>query len=612
MLDSQSVISAPAVPLSSSGLVEAAYFPDFGSRISRAFQRFGGKPLSFLSLSLLALSFPTLAFFWAGVGLSFGGARSLLAGAQTATVFASLITVTGIVMFLAVQAAIGAAAAFKVTFLRALGVGLSRSGWYLMSSAASLFALVIPSMLVLPNLVFTPRLLLVLPVVLAEKRHSWQAMARSRDLVTGHTLRLAIELFTLNLLTAAVVAGGAALAPTMTGILRQTLQGPLAPLLPFASYAVAVVIWTVCQVFFMPLNLIYLQVFYEDCVKEKGWDWEAKTWRIRGYQLLALLGVAVVIGVPSFGGWKLLQEASRSQVHVPSAPPTIEFGNTASGPSAAEQPAVTTKPMADSPAARDLERYERLSLLKIALASFQSDHYAFPAALEELMPKYMTKAALDPQTNAPFQYRISVGGGEFAVSFTLEEGVFALSKGTHTMSSRGFDLPVDLTGAAQPVTTPSATAPTPLPDVSGQMPQESDVFAPADVFDSTPTPIEEATASQPADEEVATAPVPAMPTDTDGDLLSDAFEKRLGTDYSKPDTDGDTLSDAEEVLVYGTDPLLADTDGDGFSDAKEVSGGFNPRGAGKLSSEAKAASTAALAKLKRAASVGLIIDSEKF
>lgn len=609
MLDSQSVISAPAVPLSSSGLVEAAYFPGFGSRLGRAFQRFGAKPLSFLTLSLLALSFPTLAFFWAGISLSFGGARSLLAGPQTATVITSLITVTGIVMFLAVQAAIGAAAAFKVTFLRALGVGLSRSGWYLMSLTASLLALVIPFALIIPNLVFTPRLLLVLPVVLAEKRHSWQAMARSRDLVTGHTLRLTIELFTLNLLTAAVAAGGAALAPTMTEVLRQVLQGPLAPLLAFASYAVAVVVWVVCQVFFMPLNLIYLQVFYEDCIKEKGWEWEAKAWSVRGYQLLALLGIAVVIGVPSFGGWRLLKEASQSQVRVPTAPPAFELASVQNGQANVVKPAEAVKPSADSPAARDLERYERLSLLKIALASYQSDKYSFPATLDLLIPKYMTKPALDPQTSAAFSYQ--AGTNDFSVAFTLEEGVFALSKGTHTMSSRGFDLPVDLNGTAVVTPTNNAT-PEPLPDASTPMPDTTDIFAPADVFDSTPTPLEEMTASEPTDETTASAPAPAAPTDTDGDLLSDAYELRLGTDPGRMDTDGDTLSDAEEALAYGTNPLLADTDGDGFSDAKEIAGGYNPRGDGKISSADKVKTATALDKLKQALTAGLIIDAETF
>ena len=42
------------------------------------------------------------------------------------------------------------------------------------------------------------------------------------------------------------------------------------------------------------------------------------------------------------------------------------------------------------------------------------------------------------------------------------------------------------------------------------------------------------------------------------------------------DTDGDGLSDAFERLVSATDPLLADTDGDGLPDGWEVRHGFNP------------------------------------
>ncbi len=61
-----------------------------------------------------------------------------------------------------------------------------------------------------------------------------------------------------------------------------------------------------------------------------------------------------------------------------------------------------------------------------------------------------------------------------------------------------------------------------------------------------------------------------QPTDTDGDGLTDAEERDLGTDPNNPDTDGDGLTDAEEVDEYDTDPLEADTDGDGLSDGDEV------------------------------------------
>lgn len=70
--------------------------------------------------------------------------------------------------------------------------------------------------------------------------------------------------------------------------------------------------------------------------------------------------------------------------------------------------------------------------------------------------------------------------------------------------------------------------------------------------------------------------------DTDGDGLSDAEEKQIGTDPLKADTDGDGLSDTDEIKIWITDPLKADTDGDGYDDGKEILGGYNPRGPGKF------------------------------
>ena len=76
-------------------------------------------------------------------------------------------------------------------------------------------------------------------------------------------------------------------------------------------------------------------------------------------------------------------------------------------------------------------------------------------------------------------------------------------------------------------------------------------------------------------------PQPALEFDTDGDGLTDARERELGTDPSKMDTDGDTVNDGAEVNTYGTNPLNPDTDGDGFPDGVEINNGFNPRGTGK-------------------------------
>ncbi len=58
--------------------------------------------------------------------------------------------------------------------------------------------------------------------------------------------------------------------------------------------------------------------------------------------------------------------------------------------------------------------------------------------------------------------------------------------------------------------------------------------------------------------------------DDDNDGLTNAEERRYGTDPKNPDTDGDGLKDGEEVKRYHTNPLRVDTDGDGLSDGDEV------------------------------------------
>jgi pSer/pThr/pTyr-binding forkhead associated (FHA) protein len=64
--------------------------------------------------------------------------------------------------------------------------------------------------------------------------------------------------------------------------------------------------------------------------------------------------------------------------------------------------------------------------------------------------------------------------------------------------------------------------------------------------------------------------------DSDGDGLTDAQERLIGTDPLNPDTDGDGLTDGQEVLVYGTDPLRPDTSGDGINDGTAVATGIDP------------------------------------
>jgi outer membrane protein OmpA-like peptidoglycan-associated protein len=58
--------------------------------------------------------------------------------------------------------------------------------------------------------------------------------------------------------------------------------------------------------------------------------------------------------------------------------------------------------------------------------------------------------------------------------------------------------------------------------------------------------------------------------DDDNDGLTNAEERRYGTDPKNPDTDGDGLKDGDEVHLYRTNPLKYDTDGDGLSDGEEI------------------------------------------
>jgi outer membrane protein OmpA-like peptidoglycan-associated protein len=57
--------------------------------------------------------------------------------------------------------------------------------------------------------------------------------------------------------------------------------------------------------------------------------------------------------------------------------------------------------------------------------------------------------------------------------------------------------------------------------------------------------------------------------DNDSDLLTNGYEKTIGTDPNKADTDGDGISDRDEVVRFHTDPLKADSDGDGLKDGEE-------------------------------------------
>jgi hypothetical protein len=65
------------------------------------------------------------------------------------------------------------------------------------------------------------------------------------------------------------------------------------------------------------------------------------------------------------------------------------------------------------------------------------------------------------------------------------------------------------------------------------------------------------------------------PLDLDGDGLSTAQERRLGTDARRADTSGDGLPDGWKV-ERGLDPTSIDSDGDGVPDVQEMEQGTDP------------------------------------
>lgn len=60
-----------------------------------------------------------------------------------------------------------------------------------------------------------------------------------------------------------------------------------------------------------------------------------------------------------------------------------------------------------------------------------------------------------------------------------------------------------------------------------------------------------------------------VPPNGDGDCLTDAEERELGTDPESSDTDGDGIEDCDEI-DQGLDPTATDSDDDGYADNEEL------------------------------------------
>lgn len=71
-------------------------------------------------------------------------------------------------------------------------------------------------------------------------------------------------------------------------------------------------------------------------------------------------------------------------------------------------------------------------------------------------------------------------------------------------------------------------------------------------------------------------PVDDAKADNDKDGITNAEEKKLGTNPESADTDKDGLSDFYEINISKTDPLKSDTDNDGLNDGDELDLGLDP------------------------------------
>lgn len=484
------------LPVATASSASPSGFPGLGDRLKRTWARFIGKPGTFVKLDLVGIAIPLIAFAGSQVLLPL-----VLSGALTSAIaVGAIVAILLGIAFFWLQAALAAAAAFKIGAGKALRVGGKATFPLILIQILTILILVVPGIVIVPAIILALRFGLAIPVVLNEKRYGIEALARSSDLVRGHTLPFLGGLVVLSILCAVV-----------------PVAGPL-----FATAFMA----------------IYLQVFYEDAVLAKGQEWIMHPRRARLYRTLAVLG-ALFMTLSAVGGYVASDKFSKP-ASLPPAPSPVE-------PEPEPEPAPKTMTAAD----RDLERYRGLNELRIALDAYWSENEGtYPAALAELVPKYLEILPVDPSTDAAFDYVRERGG--YTVSFALEEGVFALAPGPHVMTSKGFD-----------VALPEESAPPPPEETTNV------TTVPAEPQTENPLP----PPPPPADDPSA---------DADSDGLNDDQEAQAGTDRANPDTDGDGLNDGEEMRFYTTDPTKTDTDGDGFTDGDEAYGGFNPNGPGKL------------------------------
>ena len=125
------------------------------------------------------------------------------------------------------------------------------------------------------------------------------------------------------------------------------------------------------------------------------------------------------------------------------------------------------------------------------------------------------------------------------------------------------DEPLVIAVASEPTTTPKASL-TPAP-TAAPIPTPTTVPTPTPTAVPTPTPTAVPTPTPTAVPTLTPTPI----SDSDGDGLTDAEERSLGTNPFQSDSDVDGLPDSEEIRI-GTNPLFQDTDRDGFLDGLDL------------------------------------------
>ncbi len=516
-------------PSPPAGFVKPTTFPPMKDRVQRSIIRFRAS-LGIYALLGLIVAMPLLV-------------AGLLHGKLSNTVSLSL-GMTSVLLSLLLP---------YVTVAVAMNEGgLGNSMWRgLRSMPSGIFtvilctsALMLPSILLLPGIILGTRFMLITHVTVNERRRGIDALARSRDLVFGRTATLFFDQLGLSI-------------PLF---LTALLLGALASFVATANPSLAVPTWTIVSVIlvilFYPFCIIYLQTFYEDCVAASGKEWTAAPSKKMRYRVLAALGMLTLAALVSLP----LVLVSRTKFNwdsLKSINGNASFGSQQT--TRAAVPVVTPSTYSSTPEQRDLQRYGDVNTVKLALGSRFSDAKSYPDTFDQLVPKYLKTIPRDPD-GSPYGYQKK--DLTYEISFTLEQGVLAFSKGAHTLAPNGFDV---------------VPQPTPIPPSE----QTNTVSIPA----PPSVPAQPPASPLPRDPQ---QPQAASPVDSDGDGLTDDEERALGTDPHNPDTDGDGIGDGDEVHIYGTNPLKSDTDGDGFSDFQEIKKGYDPNGPGLLTNAQKA------------------------